>query len=212
MDTAPGPVLPITPGRAKVPAARRPRDAERTRAQLLAVATGRFARNGYATTTVRDIADEAGVNVALISRYFTSKEGLFEACLTAAVTEIRRDSDDTPPDRIAAALAHKIAGPDREDRLPERFLLLLRSSGDQRAEDMRLGVLRTISERIAAAATGHDDGSALLRAQIVLSAALGIVLMRGSLALQPLASATEQDLAAPLSDLVNALCSNGRTS
>ncbi|GAA2581027.1 TetR/AcrR family transcriptional regulator [Winogradskya consettensis] len=212
MGTAPGPVMPVAPGRATIPGTRRPRDAERTRAQLLAVATGRFARNGYATTTVRDIADDAGVNVALISRYFTSKEGLFEACLAEAVTEVRRDSDDTPLDRIAAALAHKIAGPDREDRLPERFLLLLRSSGDQHAEDMRLGVLRTISERMASAAAGHDDGSALLRAQIVLSAALGIILMRGSLGLQPLAGATEQDLAAPLADLVNALCAKDRTS
>ncbi|WP_203835953.1 TetR/AcrR family transcriptional regulator [Winogradskya humida] len=202
--------MPITPGRAPLPAARRPRDAERTRAQLLAVATARFARNGYATTTVRDIADEAGVNVALISRYFTSKEGLFEACLAAAVTEIRRDSDDTPLDRLAAALTRRIACPDRDGRLPERFLLLLRTSGDQHTEDMRLGVLRSISERMAAA--GPGDNSALLRAQIVLSAALGIILMRGSLGLQPLAGATEQDLAAPVSDLVNALCAKGRTS
>lgn len=43
-----------------------------------------------AATTVRDIADDAGVNVSLISRYFACKEGLFEACLTEAVDELGR--------------------------------------------------------------------------------------------------------------------------
>src|SRR5687768_16792368 len=67
---------------AETPVARPRRDAARTRRRLLEAARRRFARDGYATSTVRDIADDAGVNVALISRYFTSKEGLFEACLT----------------------------------------------------------------------------------------------------------------------------------
>src|ERR1700744_3072446 len=59
----------------------RHRDADETRQRLLQAARQRFAQDGYAATTVRDIAMEAGVNVALINRYFTSKEGLFEAYL-----------------------------------------------------------------------------------------------------------------------------------
>src|SRR5690348_5267904 len=68
----------------------RRRDAARTRQALLEAARHRFAGDGYAATTVRDIADDAGVNVALISRYFQSKEGLFEACLTSAVDDMKR--------------------------------------------------------------------------------------------------------------------------
>src|SRR6266704_4328400 len=56
----------------------RPRNAEETRAALLAAAQLRFARNGYEATNLRDIAADAGVNVALIPRYFGSKEGLFQ--------------------------------------------------------------------------------------------------------------------------------------
>jgi AcrR family transcriptional regulator len=53
------------------------RDAEATQARLLMAARRHFASNGYDRTTVRDIAAEAGVNVALINRYFGSKDELF---------------------------------------------------------------------------------------------------------------------------------------
>src|SRR5437868_7385898 len=55
----------------------RSRNAAETRAALLAAARIRFARDGYEATNLRDIAADVGVNVALISRYFGSKEGLF---------------------------------------------------------------------------------------------------------------------------------------
>ncbi len=38
-----------------------------------------FAKNGFEGASVRDIAQHAGVNVAMISYYFGSKENLFEA-------------------------------------------------------------------------------------------------------------------------------------
>jgi len=38
-----------------------------------------FAEKGFAGTSVRDIADEAGVNLAMISYYFGSKEKLLES-------------------------------------------------------------------------------------------------------------------------------------
>src|SRR5690242_3532128 len=90
---------------------RRRRDAAQTRAALLDAARCRFARDGYAATTVRDIADDAGVNVALISRYFSSKEGLFEQCLTSAIDELRQVTGDVPLDRIAESIALQSADP-----------------------------------------------------------------------------------------------------
>jgi AcrR family transcriptional regulator len=183
----------------------RRRDAAETRRLLLDAAGRRFARDGYTATTVRDIADEAGVNVALISRYFTSKEGLFEACLAAAVNEIRRESDDTPLDGIAAAMADRIAGSTHSGRLPETLLLLMRSSGDEHVDEIRAGFLLSISERLAGTAAEPD----LLRAQILLAATLGVTLLRSSLSIQPLAGATEQDLLPPMADLVSALLGRG---
>lgn len=47
------------------------------RQQILEVASGLFARKGYQGTTTREIADEAGVNEALLFRHFPSKENLY---------------------------------------------------------------------------------------------------------------------------------------
>lgn len=47
--------------------------------QIMEVAEELFAENGFRGTSVRDIADKAGVNLAMISYYFGSKEKLLEA-------------------------------------------------------------------------------------------------------------------------------------
>ena len=59
----------------------RKRDAEATRAAILAAAKVHFARAGYEGTFLRDIAVDAGADAALINRYFGGKEGLFAAVL-----------------------------------------------------------------------------------------------------------------------------------
>ncbi len=46
---------------------------------IIAIAEKLFSVNGFDGTSVRDIANEAGVNVAMISYYFGSKEKLMEA-------------------------------------------------------------------------------------------------------------------------------------
>jgi AcrR family transcriptional regulator len=183
----------------------RRRDAAGTRRLLLEAARRRFAADGYAAATVRDIATDAGVNVALINRYFTSKEGLFEACLSRAVTEIRRDTDDMSQQDVAAAIAHRIAG-SATPLVQEALLLLLRSSGDERIDEIRRTVVRTMSERLAATGRpGPPDEQRVLRAQMVIATSLGMTVLRSSLAVAPLTAATEQDLQAPLTDLMNAL-------
>jgi hypothetical protein len=45
----------------------------------------------------------------------------------------------------------------------------------------------------------------MLRAQIALAAAFGIAMLRSSAPLEPLASATQQDLVAPLLDMIEGL-------
>lgn len=57
------------------------RNAERTKGAILDAAKIAFSRRGYTDVGMREIAQEAGVNSALIIRYFGSKEGLFEAVL-----------------------------------------------------------------------------------------------------------------------------------
>ncbi|MBO3749921.1 helix-turn-helix transcriptional regulator [Streptosporangiaceae bacterium NEAU-GS5] len=192
-------------------AATRRRDAANTRRLLLEAARQRFAYDGYAATTVRDIADDAGVNVALINRYFSSKEGLFAACLEGVEEELRR-TGGTPLGEVPDAIAGQLAG-SAGDATKQILLLLLRSSGDERVDQIRLGVLRAYAERLASAAGWRpgepDEAQLLLRAQLILCASAGIVILRAS-GLQPLASASGADLTPPLRDLVDAMLSAER--
>lgn len=186
----------------------RRRDADRTRRALLRSATRRFARDGYAATTVRDVAADAGVNVALISRYFDSKAGLFEACLESATSTMTRPPRTVSTladavDRLVAA----VAGPGADASAPEEIALFLRSSGDEHAENIRVGALRSSGERLATLAGWKPGGSddVLLGAQLVVAAAAGIRLLRAAGGPEPLMSAGAEDLAAPMRALVSAL-------
>jgi AcrR family transcriptional regulator len=53
------------------------RDAQATRERLVLAARKAFSARGFERTTVREIANDAGVNPALINRYFGGKEQLF---------------------------------------------------------------------------------------------------------------------------------------
>ncbi len=54
------------------------------RERLLETAIGIFAQKGYAGTSVREIAERAGVSKPVLYYYFKSKEGLFLAILEMA--------------------------------------------------------------------------------------------------------------------------------
>lgn len=56
--------------------------------QLLETAERLFAEKGFEGTSVRDIADEAGVNIAMISYYFGSKEKLMQALFEKKIGDI----------------------------------------------------------------------------------------------------------------------------
>ncbi len=64
----------------------RRRDAEATRAAILAAAKTHFAKSGYDGAFLRDIAAEAGADAALINRYFGGKDGLFAAALKDSIS------------------------------------------------------------------------------------------------------------------------------
>lgn len=55
-----------------------------TRREILEAARAEFFAAGYGPTSVRAIARTAGVDPALVYHYFTSKRGLFVACLDVA--------------------------------------------------------------------------------------------------------------------------------
>ncbi|MFT3930773.1 MAG: TetR family transcriptional regulator [Spongiibacteraceae bacterium] len=101
------------------------RNAEKSRANILAAAQKVFSELGYAHAGIRDIAAIADVSSTLLIRYFGSKAGLFEAALIDAMKIdalltngkegfgehlaklfLNRNLDIPPPSMIALATNH----------------------------------------------------------------------------------------------------------
>ena len=61
------------------------------RETLLDAAEHRFARQGFAATTIKDIAAEAQLNSALLYYYFANKEDLYHAVLRRRITGLATD-------------------------------------------------------------------------------------------------------------------------
>ncbi|GAA0610179.1 TetR/AcrR family transcriptional regulator [Kribbella sandramycini] len=76
------------------------RNADRTRARILAAATEEFAERGIAGARVQRIAEVADCNKAMLYAYFGSKDGLFDAVFSASVEEyltvVGFDTSDLP--------------------------------------------------------------------------------------------------------------------
>lgn len=112
----------------------RPRNAEATRAAILDAARERFARESYDDVGMRDIARDVGVDAALVSRYFGSKEDLFIAVLNASgdKTGIIEGDRATFGQRMAHEAIYKERGPGKL----EHMLIMLRSIGSTKAAEL----------------------------------------------------------------------------
>ncbi len=81
---------------------RRPNDPERTRADILDVATEEFAAHGLSGARVDVIAERTRTSKRMIYYYFGGKEGLYQAVLEKAYADIRAQEnqlelEDVPP-------------------------------------------------------------------------------------------------------------------
>jgi TetR/AcrR family transcriptional regulator len=80
-----------------------------TRERLLEAASSLFSEQGYAATGTRAIAARASCNVALISHYFGSKEGLLREVIVRGIS--------TVGDELRSLLAAPLPAEERLDRL-----------------------------------------------------------------------------------------------
>jgi AcrR family transcriptional regulator len=79
------------PRDAAAAAPERRRDAERTKREILDVATEEFAAHGYSGARVDEIAERTRTTKRMLYYYFGSKEGLYVAVLERAYARIRAD-------------------------------------------------------------------------------------------------------------------------
>jgi AcrR family transcriptional regulator len=116
----------------------RERDPERTRAEILEVATREFAAHGYAGARVDDMAALMRTTKRMIYYYFGSKEQLFVAVLEHAYAAIRSperqvDVDGLDPESAIRRVAELTF--DHHESHPE-FIRLVSIENIHRAEHM----------------------------------------------------------------------------
>jgi AcrR family transcriptional regulator len=119
------------------------------RERILAAATSAFAGSGYATTSLEDIAAEAGVTRALLYRHFESKAALYRAVLDRAQ---RRIGAATGAPEFTEASIAALLGAASED--PDAFRLLFHHASREPAfkEEMdgfRAGTIAVTQRHLA---------------------------------------------------------------
>jgi AcrR family transcriptional regulator len=153
----------------------RKRDAEATRAAILAAAKIHFARSGYDGAFLRDIAADAGADAALINRYFGGKDGLFAAALKDsirpdAISEWDRKTFGRDIAKMMANHAH------HDNERMHAFQFLLRAATSPATAPL---LNEAVQDRFMAPIRAWIGGEqAPARARIVASVFIGLLVER----------------------------------
>src|ERR1700744_781880 len=94
----------------------------RTEARILAAAAELFVAAGYERTTIRAVAQAAGVDAGLVMHYFGSKQALFEQITRGGQLP---PAPSGPPEQVAEQVRAQLAGSLETE--PVQSLALLRS-------------------------------------------------------------------------------------
>ena len=157
-----------------------------------------FDERGYDAATVRDIGERAGVDAALIARYFGGKEGLYLATL-------QRDGRTPMPVDPAEVLACMLSRSEERGIGPVP-LAMVSPTLTEGMRDLVGEILgRRVVEPLAGELAARGVPDAMLRAEILLAAAAGVALSRASGTLPTLAESPLGEVLAVLAPLVDAL-------
>ncbi|HTK34347.1 MAG TPA: TetR/AcrR family transcriptional regulator [Caulobacteraceae bacterium] len=185
-------------------AVRRPRNAEATRAAILEAAKARFVNDGYEQVGVRDIAADAGIDPALVNRYFGSKEGLFNAVLSS-ITKEPFSLQVKPPEfgDELARIVLRMTG-DRHQNQLMALDLAIRSTNSPTAHAIVRDDLeeRFIDPLVARFGGGPD---AVARSHICIAITMGMGVMRGILGEDGPSLQVREEMIAHLAPLLDIL-------
>lgn len=159
----------------------RPRNAVATRQAILDAARERFMAESYEDVGMRNVAKEVGVDAALISRYFGSKEDLFIEALDSCKNG--RDLWEGPREDFGRRVAAEVVLGQFEGVDPEcdvnrigGMLMLLRSIGSAKAMEI---VQNRLNPRFFQPLTDWLGGEqSPVRAQLLAAMIMGLAISR----------------------------------
>lgn len=167
-----------------------------TRTQILDVARRRFLKGGYQAVTLRSVAAEAGVDIALISYYFGAKRGLISEALTLSANPAdvldRAAAEGDPatfPQRALRGLLALWEEPD--SGAPLRALVAGAAHDAALASLVKEMVEREMIDKVATRIGGAD---AHKRAAAFCGQIAGLIVTRYILHLEPVCSMTHDEI------------------
>jgi AcrR family transcriptional regulator len=167
-----------------------------TREEILAAARQLFAERGYQATTMRAIAAQAGVNAALVHHYYGSKEQLLVAAMNLPLNPadvIRELRDAGPREQLGERLVRFFVRTWRDPQTGQPLLALLRASASSEAG---AATLRQFVENVMLTRLASLLGVPRLRLAAGFAQLLGFALGGLVIGIEPLASASEDELVA----------------
>jgi AcrR family transcriptional regulator len=178
------------------------RSGAQSRQRILETARALFLQHGYAGTTVRGVAAEAGVDPAMVFYFFDTKQGLFSAALEmpadvpSAIQAVFVDGLDGVGERLIRTLLENL---DKSDRTPLTMLIRSAPTHDRSEALLREFIDREIIGLLSAAI---DTPDAALRAGMVAVQILGLTVARYIVGIEPIASATVEEVVATFGPIV----------
>jgi AcrR family transcriptional regulator len=177
-----------------VPRGRRPAGSG-TREAILDAARSQFGRTGYEHTTLRSVATEAGVDARLVSHYFGSKRELFMASVQLPVDPQEVLARVFVPGETSighAAAETLLAVLDDPDTRQMAIGLIRAAASEPEAAQL---IREVLTERVLLPLAQRVSGDQpRLRASLVASQFVGIAMGRYIVQIEPLASATREQL------------------
>lgn len=177
----------------------RPRGNSDARNRILAGARGLFARNGFANTSIRSVAEAAGVDSALVHHYFGTKQQLFAAAIDIPVDpmSIIAPLREAPVEGLGLRLPSLLL-PLWDSEIGAGLVATLRSM----LAGSDIGPARMFFREVVvpeiAARVDDPSGTGVIRAEFVATQLMGVVVARYILELEPFASLPAERIAATI--------------
>jgi AcrR family transcriptional regulator len=181
---------------------RRPHDSQASRQALLEAGRALFDEVGYERATTREIGERAGVDPALIARYFGGKEGLFLAALTELPSGAKEGPEDFEPRALVAYLLERWE--ERGHGPVSRALASPVISDEVRCQvGTVIGehLVEPLAEELRERETPHPE----LRAELLVALALGVAVTRANGTLPALATASREQILSVLGPSADAI-------
>jgi AcrR family transcriptional regulator len=195
---------PVADGGAK---SGRSRDAAASKESLLQAAQELFGQRGFERTTTRDIGERAGVDAALIARYFGSKADLYFAAVAAEDAREQHPRGFEGLEQMADAVVSKA-----DDHGPGpimQALIRLDASDDIRGAALQR-VRRRLVEPLVIDMTERGIDRPELRAEVAVAAMLGISLSRSLGWFDEVRSVPKDELVALIAEALEEVTRTGK--